>query len=87
MMHAGRNLVQGFLIQFTVRQFVMVTPLLDLAQLMRPVLTEKDAQDILRPGFENPLAGIPSIDREFSLLEGGSGKSSVGRLIARAIFF
>ena len=48
----------------------MVTPLLDLAQLMRPALTEKDAQDILRPGFENPLTSVPSIDREFSLLEG-----------------
>ncbi len=49
---------------------MIVTPLLDLFQLMRPALTEKYAQNILRPGFKNPLAGIPSIDREFSLLEG-----------------
>jgi hypothetical protein len=48
----------------------MVTPFLDLAQLMRPALTEKNPQNILRPGFENPLASVPSIDREFSLLEG-----------------
>jgi len=48
----------------------MVAPLLDLAQLMGPALAEKYAQNILRTGFENPLAGIPSIDCEFSLLEG-----------------
>ncbi len=49
---------------------MVVAPLLDLAQLMRSGLAEKDAQNILRPGFENPLAGVPSIDREFSFLEG-----------------
>jgi len=49
---------------------MIVTPLLDLTQLMRPFFTEKDTQNILRPGFEYPLAGVPSIDREFSLLEG-----------------
>jgi hypothetical protein len=45
-------------------------PLLDLFQLRRPALAEKHAQNILRPGFENPLAGIPAIDREFSFLQG-----------------
>jgi hypothetical protein len=49
---------------------MIVAPLLDLAHLMRPALTEKNAQNILRSGFKNPLAGIPSIDCEFSFLEG-----------------
>jgi hypothetical protein len=69
-MHARRNLVQRFLIQFTVRQFMIVAPLLDLAELVRSFFTEKDAQNILWPSFENPLAGVPSINREFSFLEG-----------------
>lgn len=69
MMHTGGNLVQGFLIQFAVGQFAAAAPLFDLFQLGSPALTEEHAQNILRPGFENPLAGIPSIDREFSLFE------------------